>query len=102
VSLPTLTAEERNAALAKAAEARKARSAALAEIAAGTLPVASALAGEDPRLHRVKVHRVLTAVKGVGKVRADQFMVAAKVDPSRRVQGLGVNQRKALTELLAA
>jgi len=102
MSLPTLTTEQREQALAKAAEARRAKAAALAEITAGKLPVADALAGEDPRLHRVKVHRVLTAVRGVGKVTADKMLADARVDPSRRVKGLGANQRKALADLLAA
>ena len=77
MALPSLTPEQRAEALAKAAEARKASSAALAELSAGRITLANALAGEDARLHRVKVHRVLTALPGVGKVTADKALAVA-------------------------
>jgi hypothetical protein len=102
MALPNLTAEQRADALEKAATARKERSAALADLTAGKLTLADALAGEDPRLHRVKVHRVLTALPGVGKISADKAMATVKVDPKRRVQGLGDRQRKALADHFAA
>jgi hypothetical protein len=100
--LPTLTPEERAAALEKAAAARRARTEALAELTAGKLILADALSGEDPRLHKAKVHRVLTALPGIGKVRADKALALAGVAEGRRVRGLGDRQRKALLEHLAA
>ena len=100
--LPTLTAEERAEGLKKALESRREKAAALAEITNGSLQVADVLAGEEPRLVKVKVHRVLRAVKGVGKVRADRLMADAGVAENRTVKGLGPNQRKALTDALAA
>ena len=93
---PTLSPEQREQALARAAEARAAKKAALDALTEGSLTLTDALAGEDPRLHRVKVHRVLTALPGVGKVRADKAMAVAGVADNRRVQGLGDRQRKAL------
>jgi hypothetical protein len=101
MALPALTPEQRADALAKAAEARKARSAALADLAAGNISLAAALSGDDPRLHRVKVHRVLTALPGVGKVTADKALAKAGVAEGRRVRGLGDRQRKALQEQFA-
>ena len=99
--LPTLTPEQREQALKKATEARSARSAALAEIRAGKLDPAQVL--ETPGvLQRAKVRQVLLAVPGIGPVKADGLLAQAKVDPSRRVGGLGANQRKALTDALAA
>jgi transposase len=102
MALPNLTPEQRAEALEKAAAARKARTEALAELTAGKIAVADALAGEDPRLSKVKVHRVLRALPGIGTVRADRLMSAARIDPKRRVSGLGPVQRKALLEHLAA
>lgn len=102
MALPTMTPEQRAIALEKAAAARRERAEALAEIAAGRLTLADALSGEDPRLHRVKVHRVLTALPGVGKVTADRALAKCRVDAARRVKGLGPVQRKALTEHFAA
>jgi len=100
--LPTMTPEERAAALEKAAAARKARTEALAEVTKGTLTLADALSGSDPRLHKVKVHRVLTALPKVGKATADAALAKAKVDPKRRVKGLGAVQRTVLLEHFAA
>ena len=100
--VPTMTPEQREQALAKALAARQARTAALADLAAGKTTLADALAGEDPRLHRVKVHRVLTALPGVGKATADKALTKAGVAEGRRVQGLGTVQRKALAEQFAA
>jgi transposase len=102
MSLPTLTPEQREQALVKAAEARRERKAALDELAAGNVTLADALSGEDPRLHRVKVHRILTALPGVGKVTADKVIAELRIDPGRRVKGLGDRQRKALAEHFAA
>ena len=101
MALPTLTPEQREQALARAAEARAAKAAALADLTAGRLTLADALAGEDPRLHRVKVHRVLTALPGVGKVRAGKALALAGVADNRRIQGLGDRQRKTLAEAFA-
>jgi hypothetical protein len=100
--LPVMTPEQREQALAKAAEARQAKTAALAELTAGKLTLAEVLSGEDPRLHRVKVHRILTALPGVGKVTADKALTVAGVAEGRRVKGLGDRQRKALAEHFAA
>ena len=101
-ALPTLTAEERAEGLKKALESRREKAAALAEITNGSLKIEKALAGEDPRLAKVKVRRVLRAVKGVGDVRADRLMAEAGVAENRTVKGLGPNQRVKLTDLLAA
>jgi hypothetical protein len=102
MALPSLTPEQRADALAKAVAARRERKAALDELAAGSLTLADALSGEDPRLHRVKVHRVLTALPGVGKVTADRALARAGVAEGRRVKGLGDRQRKALAAHFAA
>jgi hypothetical protein len=79
MALLTLTPEQREQALEKAAIARREKKAALDELTAGKLTLADALAGEDPRLHRVKVHRVLTALPGVGKATADKAIAVAGV-----------------------
>ena len=102
MALPPLTPEDRAAALEKAARARRERAEALAELTKGTLAIAEVLEGSEPRLHKAKVHRVLRALPGIGAVRADRLMAGARIDPKRRIQGLGPVQRKALLEHLAA
>lgn len=62
MALPPLTPDARARALEAAARARRERAEALGEVTAGRLTLAAALSGDDPRLHRVKVHRVLTAL----------------------------------------
>ncbi len=98
---PTMTPEQREQALAAAKIARSQRAAALAEVRNGTLAVTDALTNPGP-LQRVKVRQVLLAVPGIGPVRADSLMSEVRIDPSRRVAGLGKLQRAALAELLAA
>lgn len=102
MSLPTLTAEQRTAALAKAAESRRARSAALGDLTSGTLTLAAVLAGEEDRLQRAFVRQVLRALPGVGDVTADKALSEIGIDRKRRVGGLGDRQRAALAERFAA
>jgi S13-like protein len=99
--LIAMTPEEMAHMRQKAAESRKATSAALAELKGGAMTVADALSGEDARLARAKVVRVLLAVPGVGKVRARRLMTAAGVAETRRVKGLKPRQRADLASLLS-
>lgn len=100
--LATLTPEQREQALRKAVESRKATSAARAELKAGRIKLADVLEGKVPALQRAKVHAVLTTLPGVGKATADRALAEAGVAEGRRVKGLGDRQRKALTERFAA
>jgi hypothetical protein len=96
-----MTAEQRTEALRKAAEARAARSAALAKVRQGHLTLTAVLDGQEPALQRAYVRQVLCALPGVGKVTAERAIAEAGIDPDRRVKGLGPNQRKALAERFA-
>ena len=50
----------------------------------------------------MRVSAVLESLPGVGKARAAKIMERLEISPTRRVRGLGANQRKALeTELNA-
>jgi hypothetical protein len=102
MALPPLTAGQRAAALAKAAEVRHARAAVKAGIKAGKVDVTAVLADENGPLWLAHVRQVLEAVPGVGKVRAAELMSNAGIDSRRRVRGLGPVQRAKLTEALAA
>ena len=96
--LPTLTPEQRAAALEKAAEARRARAALKVALKSSGTTLADVLAsGEtDDVVGKMKVVAVLEAMPGVGKVRAQQIMERLEIAPSRRLRGLGDRQRKAL------
>jgi hypothetical protein len=99
MALPTLTAEQRRAALAKAAEARTARAELLRALKAGETKLADVLSKADAGDEIVKKTKVLALVKalpGIGDVRARQLIEQAEIAESRRVGGLGQRQREAL------
>ena len=98
--LPTMTPEQMEDMRRKGAKSRAAKSAALAEIKARTLPVADVLAGQEPRLHKAKVRRVLLAVPGIGPAAADRLMKDVGISGTRLVRGLTPRQRNDLTALL--
>ena len=97
-----MKAEQRAEALAKAAEARKARSELLASIKSGDKSIESVLdkAKDDKTIGKTKVTQLLKAVPGLGSVKVAAIMEQAGIDPDRRAAGLGERQRKALLEAL--
>lgn len=102
MALPTLTEEQRKAALEKAAEARRARAELKMKLKAGTLTLKQILdQPTDDTVGKMKVSAVLEALPGVGKVRARKIMEKLEVSTSRRVRGLGEKQKTALLEEFA-
>jgi ribosomal protein S13 len=55
----------------------------------------------DDILAKLKVVSVLESMPGVGKVRARRIMADLEISESRRLRGLGRNQREALLEAFA-
>ena len=104
MSLPTLTPEQRTAALEKAAAVRKVRADVKAGLKAGTVTLPGVLlkGADDDLFGKIKVAALLQSMPGVGSVRAGQIMERLGIDPSRRVRGLGPNQRQALVQEFAA
>ncbi|MGH3518197.1 MAG: integration host factor, actinobacterial type [Haloechinothrix sp.] len=102
MALPTLTPEQRAEALAKAAEARKARSELLASIKSGEQSIDKVLgrAKEDKTIGKTKVTALLKAVPGLGAVKVAALLEQAGIDPDRRAAGLGDRQRAALLDAL--
>ncbi len=100
MALPPLSPEQRAAALEKAAAARKARAAVKDKLKHGGLSLQEVLdtAETDDVIGKMKVSAVLEALPGIGKVRAVQLMEKFKIAESRRVRGLGDNQRRALLQ----
>ena len=96
--LPSLSPEQRAAALEKAAEIRKARAELKDQLKSGKTTLASILdrAERDDVVGKLKVSAVLQALPGIGKIRANQIMERLKIAESRRLRGLGEQQRKAL------
>ena len=98
MALPPLTPDQRAAALEKAARARKERAEVKARLKKGELTLSQVLKDgqTDDILGKMKVSALLEAVPGIGKVRARQIMERLGIAESRRVRGLGANQRAAL------
>ena len=96
--LPSLSPEQRAAALEKAAEVRKARAELKEQLKSGKTTLASVLdrAEQDEVVGKLRVSAVLQALPGIGKIRATQIMEKLKIAESRRLRGLGEQQRKAL------
>src|SRR5439155_8876906 len=95
---PALTPEQRQAALEKAAEARRQRAEVKAKLKQGSLGLRDLLEqGErDEALTKLKVVSVLESLPGVGKVQARRIMDELDISESRRLRGLGRNQREGL------
>ena len=104
MALPQLTDEQRAAALAKAAEARKARAELKERLKKGETNLAQVLADAENNeiLGKMKVSALLEALPKVGKVKAQELMTELEIAPTRRVRGLGDRQRKALLEKFAS
>src|SRR5205809_2165441 len=95
--LPTLTEEQRKQALAKAAEARRARAELKAQLKAEKVSLRDVLSKQgDDIVGKMKVSSVLESLPGVGKVRARKIMERLDISATRRVRGLGAKQKDAL------
>ena len=99
---PALSPEQREAALQKAAEARKAFAVTKEKLKMGSLTLGEALdrADSEDAIGRLKVVTFLESLPGVGKVKARQTMERIGIAENRRVKGLGEQQRQALREQL--
>ncbi|QGG95184.1 integration host factor, actinobacterial type [Actinomarinicola tropica] len=97
---PQLSDEQRQAALAKAAEVRRARAEMKERLKMGSVSLGELLtaAEGDEVVAKMKVLSVLESLPGVGKVKARRTMEAIGIADSRRIRGLGEQQRKALLE----
>ncbi len=97
---PRLTDEQRQDALKKAGEARRIRAEVKARLKMGsvTLPELLEQADKDPMLAKIKVLAVIESLPGVGKVKARRTMEEIGIAESRRLAGLGTQQRQKLLE----
>jgi hypothetical protein len=98
VPLPPLSDEDRRAALAKAAEARRERALVKHRLKQSTVSLTEVIdeGRRDEVVGKMKVAALLASMPGVGKVRAQAIMDRLAISPTRRVRGLGDNQIAAL------
>ena len=97
-SPPKLTDAQRKAALEKAAEARRVRAEVKALIKMGSLTLRQFLdmSDENEIVSRTKVLAILESMPKIGKVKARRLMESIGIAESRRLRGLGDQQRAAL------
>jgi signal recognition particle GTPase len=99
---PTLSPEQRQAALEKAAAARRMRAELKEKLKMGSLTLRELLdqGDADEIVGKMKVLAVLESLPGLGKVKARRLMDEVGISETRRLQGLGDQQRKKLFEKL--
>jgi len=100
---PPLTAEARRAALATAAFARQERAGIRTALRERRLHLADVLTGEvSDSIQRMRVNVLLESVPGIGPARAEAIMADIGISPTRRLRGLGHQQRAALIARVAS
>ena len=97
---PALTPEQRQAALDKAAAARRERAELKEKLKMGSMNLKELLQLADSQevVAKMKVLSVLESLPGVGKVKARRTMEEVGISETRRVRGLGDQQRSKLLE----
>ena len=100
---PVLTADQRQAALEKAALARRVRAELKERLKMGSLSFEDLLkqAEKDEIVGKMKVLAMLESLPGLGKVKARRIMEEIGISENRTLHGLGDQQRKKLFEKLA-
>lgn len=95
---PKLTDEQRKAALAKAAEARRVRAEAKELLKTGSMRISELFerAEEDELIAGLKVESLVASMPGTGKIKAKRLMESIGIAENRRIRGLGSNQKAAL------
>ena len=101
---PSLSPEQRQAALEKAAVARRMRAELKEKLKMGSISLSDLLqqADADEVVGKMKVLAVLESLPGLGKVKARRLMDDVGISETRRLHGLGDQQRKKLFEKLNA
>jgi hypothetical protein len=96
--LPQLTDEQRRAALVKAAEARRVRAEIKNLLKMGSITLSELLERSDAEVivSKMKVLSVLESLPKLGKVKARRTMDEVGISDSRRLRGLGSQQRSDL------
>ncbi len=97
---PKLTPEQRRAALAKAAEARRVRAEIKELLKTGSLTFPEVLdqADSDELVAGTKVAAIIVSLPGVGKIKGKRLMEELGIASNRRLRGLGTRQRRALLD----
>ena len=97
---PSLSLDERRAALAKAALSRKVRAEFKAEVKNGSRHWLDAFQSNDEAIKKMRIKELLQSIPGFGEVRATNILDRAGISHTRRIQGVGKSQYENLLRLL--
>lgn len=100
MAVPTLSAQQRARALARAVAARRERAEIRQRLKQRHVGLAEVLdtGRTDPTIARMRVSTIIESMPGVGPATARRIMQELGIAASRRVRGLGPHQRTALLE----
>lgn len=103
VGVPERTADERQAALARAQQVRQVQAEVKHMLKTGEVGLAEVLdrADDAEEIARMRVSAVLQSLPRIGPVRSRRLMESLDIAASRRLGGLGPRQRAALLDELA-
>lgn len=101
--VPKTTPEQRAAALARAAEARRVRAEIKQLLKTGSLTLADvfARAEDDDLVDGIKVGSLLVSLPHMGKVKTKRLMEEYGIADNRRIRGLGPRQKETLLDLFS-
>lgn len=101
MALPKLTPEEKMKALKKAQEMRSQRARIRHELKSGRSNIRAILdQASDDVVAKMRVAYLIESLPRIGKVRTRKIMTELGIDETRRIQGLGIRQKKALLDKL--
>lgn len=101
MALPKLTPEEKLRALKKAQEMRSQRARIRQELKTGQSNIRAILEQDsDDVIAKMRVAYLIESLPRIGKVRTKKIMTELGIDETRRIQGLGIRQKKALIDKL--
>ena len=103
MALPTLTLEEKKAALKKAQDMRSKRAQIRRDLKEGKVTLEKLLSDPsmDEAVSRMRVSYLLESLPRMGRVKSRKLMEEVGIAESRRVQGLGTKQKEELLKRLA-
>ena len=101
---PSLSPQQREAALEKAAAARRVRAETKDQLKMGLVSFDELLhlADNDELVGKMKTLTALESMPKIGKVKARRLMAEVGIAESRRLKGLGENQRDQLVAFFAS
>ena len=101
MALPKLSLEEKQKALEKAQLVRSKRAQIRQSLKDKITTIGEVLANsDDDVVAKMRVTYLLESLPRIGKIKTKKIMNDIGIDETRRIQGLGIRQKKALIEKL--